>query len=266
MHNRANLRATLFGLSFALGAAVLAACGGGGGTSGGGNPVPTGGPTTTPTGNPGPTPTTPGSSSATIVTQAGSVSGTPYPFPSPLPSQVDTSAGGLGQPMGGMTCDTTMSNNYHTHFFLGVFYNGTEYALPAGAGMNYPQPPSGGFVNLANCFYHVHTHDASGIVHIEDPNPNGIAITSPMYTLGTFMNLWGLPLNANQFGQWSGPVRVFTTGQTYRGGVPVIPASDLTYWAGDPNTIPLYSHEVIYVEIGPNYPTTLPNVRFYEQF
>jgi hypothetical protein len=39
-----------------------------------------------------------------------------------------------------------------------------------------------------------------------------------------------------------------------------------TQWLGDPNAIPLYSHEVIFLEVGPTYPTILPNVIFYSEF
>jgi hypothetical protein len=169
-----------------------------------------------------------------------------------------------------------MSNNYHIHVYLGVFVNGQQVALPAGVGMEnpgafgsgYPSYPN--FIDAATCFYHIHVHDRSGIVHVEDPDPNNIPITGTMYTTTDLFNIWGITVNSSQFGPFSGPIRVFTSGQVYRGDDAstnfTTEASDLTYYGDDANDIPLYSHEVIYVEVGPTWPTTLPNVQFYLEY
>jgi hypothetical protein len=263
---------------------LLAGCSGGGssGSSLPGPPTtapssgptagPTSGPTAAPSGGPTPgptsTPTPPGASSSTIVTAQGSVAGAPGNW---SPSIGDTSSGGQGAPVDGITCDPTMSNNYHIHVWLGLWVNGQEVALPMGAGMVNPGPAVSGFINTATCFYHIHTHDQSGIVHVEDPDPQGVPITQSLYTLKDFFDIWGITVNANQFGPYTGPVRVFTSGQIYRGDDAssnfVTPASSLTYYGNDPSTVPAYSHEVIDVEVGPTYPTTpLPNVQFYLEF
>jgi len=75
-----------------------------------------------------------------------------------------------------------------------------------------------------------------------------------------------LEQNSNQFGPFMGPVRVFTSGPVYRGATPdqITPASDLAFFGNDPNAVPLYSYEIVDVEVGPSYPATLPNVRFYQ--
>jgi hypothetical protein len=165
-----------------------------------------------------------------------------------------------------------MSNNFHIHVYLGVFVNGTQVALPHGVGMYQPGSPVNGFVNTASCFYHIHVHDQSGIVHVEDPN-NGVVSDPPTGTKYTVQNLldeWGITADANHFGPFTGPVRVFTSGQVYRGNdcnpQCITPATDLTYYGNNPTAIPFYSHEVIFVEVGPTWPTTLPNVDFYLQF
>ncbi len=255
-----------FGIALAVGAAIslLAGCGGGGtGSVVPSQPGSTSNPAT-PTPVPTATPTPPGASTQTIETRPGAVIGETGQF---SPAEGDASGGGSGTPVDNIMCDTSMSNNYHIHFYLGVFVNGKQVALPAGVGMVDPQPPDNtGFVNIAQCFYHIHTHDQSGVIHIEDPNPNNLAIQQPMYTLKDLFDIWGVTVNAGQFGSFSGPVRVFTTGQTYRGGASQgdVPASDLTFYGTDANAIPLYSYEVIYIEVGPSYPSTLPNVHFYE--
>ncbi|HEV7179888.1 MAG TPA: hypothetical protein VGN11_08450 [Candidatus Baltobacteraceae bacterium] len=264
---------------FALAAivALMAGCGGGGSGNGAGvipnqpgttaSPQPSGPPVTdtptpTPTVVPTAVPTAPGSSTQTIVASEGAVNGESNMF---TPNEGDMSTGGQGSPIDGITCDATMSSVYHVHAFLGLYVNGKLVALPPGVGMDKPVRPVHGFVNFAKCFYHIHTHDSSGIVHIEDPNPNNVPVTQSLYKLQNFLDIWGVTADANHFGPFTGPVRVFTSGQVFRGNAPgaTTPATDLTYFGADPNSVPLYSYEVVYVEVGPTFPTTLPNVHFY---
>ena len=35
----------------------------------------------------------------------------------------------------------------------------------------------------------MHTHDPSGVVHVEVPNPNNVPITQSMTTLGQFLDI-----------------------------------------------------------------------------
>ena len=168
-----------------------------------------------------------------------------------------------------------MSENYHIHVFVGLYVNGTEYALPRGIGVADPVNPNDAEINYATqCFYYTHTHDSTGVVHIEDYN-NGLLETPPVtphYTLKTLFDVWGITVDNTHFGQFSGPVQVYTSGQVYRGGNQpygsTVPESTLAPWNGDPNQIQLYSHEVIWFFIGPpsTYPTSLPNVHFYEEY
>ena len=185
------------------------------------------------------------------------------------PNEGDTATGGQGSPVDtSITCDPTMSNNYHVHVFLGVYYNGQLMALPAAIGMENPGAASAGFINSATCFYHIHTHDSSDIVHVEDPDPNNVPMTGTMYTLQNVLDVWGVTTDANHFGPFTGPVEVFTSGQIYRGDQnnQVTPASDLTYWGTNAATVPLYSHEVVIVEVGPTFPTSLPDISFYLEY
>ncbi len=241
---------------------ALAACGGGAGSGGGIMPSPP--PTTS--APPTPTPGPPGSSTQTIATRPGGTVGLVGQF---QPLEGDTATGGQGQPVDGTTCDPTMSGVYHVHAYVGLWVNGTQIAIPAGAGMVNPGPPDPtGFVNTASCFYHLHTHDSSGIVHIEDPDPRGVPITQSLYPLKNLFDEWGITVGPNQFGTFTGPVRVFTSGQIYRGGGSSVnvPATDLTFYGNDPTSVPLYSHEVIDIEVGPIFPSKLPNVTFYMEY
>jgi hypothetical protein len=268
-----------------IAASILAACGGGGGatvpsvpTPGGNgaappssNPTspPSSAPTASPTVSPTPTPTptaSPAPSTQTINTYPGAVFGTDNLF---TPNDGDTSSGGQGQPVDGITCDATMSNNYHVHAYVGVYVNGQRVATPDAIGIVGAEEPSSGFINYGKCFYDIHTHDASGYVHFESADPTGVPITGALFTTKNLFDIWGIQVNAQQFGQFTGPMRVYTSGQVYRGGRTngtFVSSSTYTQWTGDPNAIPIYSHEVIFFEVGPTYPVQLPNVNFYTEY
>ncbi len=249
--------------AFALAALALSACGGG---SGGSGTVPTSAPTATPppltpTPPPTPTPGPPGPSSENVLASEGSVNGKPDAY---TPTFGNMPSGGQGAPVDGVPCMPVMPNAYHIHVFLGVYDNGTYVALPYGTGMVNPQPPVNGFVGSAQCFYYNHTHDSSGIIHIEDPDLTGAPISQSLYTLKTYLDIWGVTADATHFGPFRGPVRVFTSGQVFLPpGSAVVHASTYAFYGPNPTNIPLYSHEVIWVEVGPNFPASLPNIRFY---
>lgn len=198
------------------------------------------------------------------------------------PATGDTSAGGhgpIGNVVAGLPCEVEMSNNYHIHVFVGVIVNGQQYALPVGTGAVEPTSDHNkDSPSATQCFYFTHTHDSTGVVHIESDN-GGVPDSPPMdtkYTLGQWFQVWGINVSYmgwnqfGQFGQYSGPMEVLTSGQVFRGVLSgqnsTVPESDLTPYVGDPNQIPLYSHEVIWFLIGPQYPASLPSVRFFEQF
>jgi len=186
------------------------------------------------------------------------------------PSEGDTSSGGTtGAPVDGdIDCDPTMSNNYHIHIYLGIYYEGEQVALPIAVGMVDPGQASDGFIDTAQCFYYIHTHDQSGIVHIEYTDPSGTPITQPVFDLKNVLDVWGITTGPDSFGPFSGPVEVFTSGQVYRGDQNdgVVSETNLTYWGNNANSIPLYSHEIIDILIGPTYPQSLPNVAFYLEY
>ena len=235
--------------------AALAACGGSGGSGSG--TIPGTGPSSAPP--PTATPTPPVASGATDVTFAGASFGTPNQF---TPPASDTPTGGNGQTVDGIPCDPQMQSNYHVHPLLALYVNGSQVAIPYGLGMQSPGAPVNGFVNTATCFYYLHTHDSSGILHVEDPSAT--PISQSLYTLKSFLDIWGITAGPNNFGPFTGSVEVFTSGSMMQSAL-TVNASQLSYFGNDPNLVPLYSHEYIVVEVGPTYPSSLPNVQFYEQ-
>lgn len=185
--------------------------------------------------------------------------------------------GPVGNTVDNISCDTAMSNNYHVHAFVGLFVNGQEIAISDAIGIvragGDVTDPYTGWPNqeiYGDCFYHVHTHDASGMVHLEDPDTQGVPTTGSMFDAGNMFDIWGLQVNAGQFGPFSGPVTVYTSGQFSRdhqctsNGVCEVGSNMYTLWTGDPAKVPMYSHEVIWYEVGTGNPdvTHLPGVSF----
>ena len=225
------------------------------------SPSPTTSAAPTPTPRPTPTPT-PGPTPKPIVLYPGEIVGADNLF---TPPDGDTAAGGQGKTVDGIPCAPTMSENaYHVHAYLGLYVGGKQVAIPDQIGLHDPGPISHGFTNTAQCYYYIHTHDASGMVHIESPST--APISSSIYQLGNVFDVWGISVNGNGVGPFSGQVRVFT-GRAKLGTTTVQPSSYSEYF-GDPNAIALYSHEVIWLQVGPPYytPPYLPEIVFETEF
>lgn len=184
--------------------------------------------------------------------------------------------GPTGSAIDGITCDTSMPNTYHVHAFVGIYVNGRELALPDAVGIYHASAdqtdPYSGWPNQTDygtCFYHIHTHDPSGLVHMEAYN--SVPITQSLFRLGELLDIWGVKVTTGQFGPYFGTVTVYTSGNSAK--VPCNPASAATceigasqykLWSGDPHTMPLYSHEAIWIEVGSGNPAPshLPGVYF----
>jgi hypothetical protein len=196
--------------------------------------------------------------------------------PDAVPCLTSMYEGPVGQP----------GDGYHVHPFVGMYYNGVEVALPDGIGFADPGA-DGTFSGISNwteyasnCYYQMHTHDASGLIHIEafPPAPSGAygGQLGTLYTLGDFLAVWGIPISATNWGPLNGTVTIYTSGQVPRGGPgtnPYVYSNTYTLYctACDPATvsaIPLYSHEVIWVLVGTGNPigSSLPNVLFFTEW
>lgn len=244
--------------------AVLTACGGRGGSSGG-SVVP---------------------QVATPETFSSSVYATATPTPLPkmqtvgsgaifgvdnafAPYDGDTSSGGQGQTVDGIPCLTSMPGKYHIHWFLGILINGRHLALPDGIGMKGPGADGtyAGFPNwteYASCYYYLHTHDASGVVHSESPST--AAYTTSIFTLGNFFDVWGRTLSSSNIGTYSASVRAYVA-QVPLKTTPVY-NTKLILYSGNLRSIPIHSHTVIWLEAGPTFvaPSQLSSINFYEEY
>ena len=140
----------------------------------------------------------------------------------------DTARGGNGQPVDGIEGSSHEMLRVHIHAHLSLFFKGKQIAIPYGIGIVRPFQATNGFVGTGNGFYWLHTHDATGILHIESPDAR-------TYTLGNFFDVWGQPLARSEVAGLRGPVKAFVDGKPY---------------AGNPREIVLTAHGQITLEIG----------------
>jgi hypothetical protein len=74
---------------------------------------------------------------------------------------------------------------YHVHAQLNVYVNGKQTPVPANLGID----PQGRFISP------IHTHDTTGVVHMESTRYYP-------FTLGEFVNVWGVYFTNNQLGAY----------------------------------------------------------------
>jgi hypothetical protein len=186
--------------------------------------------------------------------------------------------GPLGNVIDGVSCDANMKSNYHVHVYVGLFVNGKQIVIPDGTGMYHSagdQVDSAGWPNqevYAFCYYRIHTHDESGMVHLEAMIASNPTNQDTVFNIGQYLDIWGVRVSPTQFGPFMGPVTVYTSGQFSRAAStcvnkPVaceVGSNMYTLWNGSPTNIPLYSHEVIWYEVGSGNPDArhLPGVSF----
>lgn len=117
----------------------------------------------------------------------------------------------------------------HIHEHLDLFVNGGSVAVPAGIGID----EAAGFISP------IHTHDATGIIHVESP-----VVRS--FTLGQFFDVWGLRFTAQCLGGYCADGAHALS--VYSNGAPV---------QGDPRLLALSPHQEIAIIYGSASSTTL---------
>ena len=110
----------------------------------------------------------------------------------------------------------------HIHQHLDIVVRGRPYRIPAGIGIDHH----------ARFISPLHTHDFSGIMHVESP-------TVRRFTLGQWFDVWGLRFSSNSLGGYRADgkerVWVFVNGKR---------------WLGNPRQITLREHQEIVVAFG----------------
>lgn len=274
----------------------LAACGGGGGggatpPSGPGGPPPVS--SASPSPSPSPTPiatSTPGTSSSVVTAEEAWVNGDMSWYTSGTASWSNHAGGTSSAPSGasvdGMSCSAvTEGSSYPAtalsqHAYVGIYNNGVWEALPQAIGMVKPQPPTTPYpgnpqghqnntdaVEVNQCEYNVHTHDYSGLIHIEDQSLPQSNTALPAYaTLQTLFDLWGAQLGATGITAGSSSL---TGAVTIYAGTPTTKDSsgnDLvtTYAAftGSAASLQFAKHMAVWIVVGTPPASGLPQVRF----
>lgn len=121
----------------------------------------------------------------------------------------------------------------HIHQHLDIYIAGTHVPVASGIGVH----AAAGFISP------IHTHDDTGIIHVESP-------TVETFTLGQFFDVWGERFTADCISMFcsSGDrtLKVFVNGNLY---------------VGDPRAIILSPHEEIVVTFGRanELPATIPS-------
>jgi len=122
----------------------------------------------------------------------------------------------------GLPAGASMSALLHHHDLLQIFVDGSAVTVPAQIGID----------QQAGYLTSLHTHDASGIIHVESP-------TQRSFSLGLFFDVWGVRLTSTCLGGYcdegAKTLRAFVDGKPF---------------AGDPRTIPLRQHEDIVLAYG----------------
>jgi len=78
-----------------------------------------------------------------------------------------------------LTCTTDMATQFHIHPHLEIFINGQKQEIPANIGVR------------PTCMNSLHTHDNSGVIHIESPEKRD-------FNLADFFAVWEKTYNKEQ--------------------------------------------------------------------
>jgi hypothetical protein len=138
------------------------------------------------------------------------------------------------QPVDGVYCDAGEQLSYHIHVLLTIYINGQQVSVPQGVGIAPGSSPS--------CYYWLHTHDTSGVVHIESP-------TTKIYSLQNFIDIWqsfevqqiSFPTQLASSNGWT----VYVNGKVVTGGfknVGMNPHDLITIMYNSPNAKPVTTY------------------------
>lgn len=147
-------------------------------------------------------------------TPSGATGTTPWPAdPAGLQQRLQTA---------GLQVLTAEGQVLHIHQHLDLYVDGARVTVPGGIGID----------TTAGIISPIHTHDATGIVHVESPVVRD-------FTLGQVFDVWGVTFDAHCLGTTcDGNGRVLSV---FSNGQPV---------SGDPRALVLQPHAEIVVAIG----------------
>ncbi len=156
------------------------------------------------------------------------VAGCAAPAPSTTPSSEPPAASAAPDPgfaldiagapgriaQAGLTVLTAEGNVDHYHAHLDVLKDGKPVAVPANIGI------TAGPDHRPNGISALHTHDTTGVVHIESPTAGQV------FTLGQLLTEWGVLGGRGAPGTGAGPLdgwTLYVNGQKYDAGIRNLP-------------------------------------------
>jgi hypothetical protein len=133
----------------------------------------------------------------------------------------------------GIQCNTMEHFTLHIHTHLDIFINGKPFTVPSQIGIK-PQ---------ARCLYWLHTHDNSGVIHIESPQKKE-------FTLGQFFDIWNEKFSNSQILNYTVSGNSNSVLSVYVNGHKV---TDMNY-----RDVKLNAHDEISI-VYSNPPSTIPS-------
>ncbi len=128
----------------------------------------------------------------------------------------------------GVECDPVEGTVFHIHAHLDVIVDGKSATIPAGIG-----------IKPNECLYWLHTHNTSGVIHIESPQ-------QMTFTLNQFVQVWdntpGISPKLAELTNGDENLKVFVNGTEVKGGF---------------DKIQLHAHDEIVIVSG-NVPPSIP--------
>jgi hypothetical protein len=113
----------------------------------------------------------------------------------------------------GLPALSTEQLEYHIHAHLDIFVDGDAKLVPADIGID----------NVVRVISPLHTHDLTGVIHVESAMPRS-------FTLGQFFAEWDVKLDENCVGQYckpAMPIGVYVNGEQFNGNPATIEFVDL---------------------------------------
>ncbi len=138
-----------------------------------------------------------------------------------------------------ISCDTMEHLDMHIHAHLDIFIHGRIQTVPSDIGI------------IDNeCIYWMHTHDDTGIIHIESPEKRN-------FTLGEFFDIWNQNFSSSQIfdntvdGSSNSTLNVYVNGSKISAG-------------SDYRQIPINAHDEIAIVFG-KPPDSVPTSYEFEE-
>jgi hypothetical protein len=152
----------------------------------------------------------------------------------------------------GVDCQNSEALVYHIHAHLALVQDGKSVTLPANIGI-----PVGSEIPGGSCYFWIHVHDTTGVVHIESP-------TAKTYTLGQMLDIWQRTAQLDTQGNAG-----YQVDDSFVSALRAADQNDIHVYLGDKavsdyNSIPLTAHALITIELGtplqpPTTSFTFPN-------